>query len=72
MHKDSKAQLHLDYEGGQAATRHSLADRRRCLRTCANSSTPPISYLSLILFNALDGSLLSTRVFIPAVMGRDG
>ena len=72
MPKDSKAQLHLDYGGGQAASQHSLANRRRCLRTYANSSTPPISCLSLILFNALDGSLLSTRVFIPIVMGRDG
>lgn len=35
-------------------------------------STPPISYLSLILFNALDESVLSTRVFIPIVMGHDG
>ena len=72
MDKDSKAQLHLDYEGGQAATQHSLANRRCCLRTYANSNTPLISYLSLILFNALNGSLLSTRVFIPIVIGRDG
>lgn len=46
MNKDSKAQLHLDYEGGQAATLHSLANRRRRLAPRALQHSSNLLFIS--------------------------